>query len=192
MLLAGVFLFFGCGEEAVHLPRPRMYPRVFYPSKAYEDFRQDDCAFAFRKATYSTIEKDTFLFEGKPSSDCWFDIQTTGLNASLHCSYYSINEQSDLSSLVNDVFALAGKHNIKANYRRESPIVNQYGVTGILFEMEGPVASPLQFYLTDEKNHFFRGSLYFNAAVNPDSTRPVLQFLKQDIDTLITTFRWKN
>jgi gliding motility-associated lipoprotein GldD len=187
-----VIILQACSEETIRIPRPRMYPRVVYPDKQFGEFQKTDCAFTFRQAMYSKVVRDSFLFDGKPGSDCWFDLQVPELNASLHCSYYPITKEKTLSLLINDVFALAGKHNIKANYRKESEIVNAHGVKGILFEMEGPVASPLQFYLTDEQHHFFRASLYFNAKVDPDSTRPVLKFLRQDIDTLITSFRWKN
>ena len=149
------------------------------------------CSFGFRYADFNKIVKDSFKFEGKPADPCWFDLRSKDLNTSLHCSYYNINDKKDLSSLIDDAFNLAGKHNVKANYRKETIIENKYGVKGILFDIEGPVASPTQFYLTDEKNHFFRASLYFNSKVNPDSTAPILTFVKQDIDTLIATFRWK-
>ena len=140
---------------------------------------------------YAEIVKDSFVFEGKPFNPCWFDINVKMLNSSLHCSYYNISKDRTLSSLINDAFNIAGKHNIKANYRKETIIHNKYGVKGILFDIEGPVASPRQFYLTDEKNHFFRASLYFNSHVDPDSTAPILTFINQDIDTLIATFHWK-
>ncbi len=185
-------ILLSCEEEGVKVPRPRMYPKVDYPDKAYKDFDNKDCSFSFRQPVYSVVVQDSFQFEGRPASDCWFDIQTKNLNASLHCSYYPLSEKHNLSSLINDAFALAGKHNIKANYRRENKIETENGVKGILFEMEGPVASPVQFYLTDEKKHFFRGSLYFNARVDSDSTRPVLQFIMADIDTMITSFKWRN
>ena len=60
-----------------------------------------------------------------------------------------------------------------------------------MFDIDGPVASPTQFYLTDEDKHFFRASLYFNSKVNPDSTAQVLEFLKPEIDTLLSSFKWK-
>lgn len=180
-----------CGEETVKTPKARMYPKVIYPDKEYVLFDTTLCNFKFRFPTYGNIVKDSFIFDGQPSHPCWFDIQIPSLNASLHCSYYLITKEKDLSSLINDAFTIAGKHNIKANYRKESDIENKYGVKGIFFEIEGPVASPSQFYLTDGKDHFFRASLYFNSKVNPDSTAPVLAFLKTDIDSLITSFQWK-
>ncbi|MBK8624163.1 MAG: hypothetical protein IPN86_00890 [Saprospiraceae bacterium] len=180
-----------CSEEAIKTPKARMYPKVIYPSKSYVSFDTVLCNFNFRFPSYGKIMQDSFVFDGKPLHPCWFDIQIPELNASLHCSYYQVTKQKDLSSLINDAFTIAGKHNIKANYRKEAIILNKYGVKGVMFDIEGPVASPCQFYLTDEKDHFFRASLYFNSKVNPDSTAPVLTFIKTDIDSLIATFRWK-
>lgn len=186
-----IIFIFSCSDETIKTPKPRMYPRVVYPKKNYVNFDTTLCSFQFRYPDFNKILKDSFKFEGKPVDPCWFDLRSKDLNTSLHCSYYNINDKKSLSSLIDDAFNLAGKHNVKANYRKETIIENKYGVTGILFDIEGPVASPTQFYLTDGKNHFFRASLYFNSRVNPDSTAPVLTFVKQDIDTLIATFRWK-
>jgi len=181
-----------CESDAVKTPKPRMFPKVIYPDKFYTDFDTTTCSFTFRYPEYGNIVQDSFIFEGEPKHPCWFDIQIPSLNASLHCSYYQITKEKNLSGLINDAFTIAGKHNIKANFRKETVIDNKSNVKGVLFDIEGPVASPLQFYITDEKKHFFRASLYFNSKVNPDSTAPVLRFLKADIDTLISTFNWKN
>lgn len=191
VLLTITIVLSGCSEDAVKLPKARMYPRVIYPEKKMTDFDSTLCSFTFRLPDYCKIVKDSFLFDGQPSHPCWFDIQIPSLNASIHCSYYEISKNKSLSGLINDAFYIAGKHNIKANYRKESIIDTPDGIKGVLFDIEGPVASPVQFYLTDEKNHFFRGGLYFNSKVNPDSTAPMLTFIKSDIDTLISTFRWK-
>lgn len=173
------------------MPKPRMFPRVFYPQKSFQSFDTSLCNFKFRFPKYGKIVKDTFIFEGEPSHPCWFDIDMKELNATLHCSYYEVTTNKNLSSLINDAFFIAGKHNSRANYRRESTIKNEHSVKGLLFDIEGPVASPTQFFLTDEKSNFFRASLYFNSKVNPDSTAPVLEFIKTDIDTMIASFQWK-
>ncbi len=186
------FIFFaGCADDHIKTPKPRMFPRVTYPEKSFRQLDTLQCDFTFSIPSYCKIIRDTFIYEGRPVHQCWFDVNTPQLNASLYCSYYRITKDKSISALINDAFNIAGKHNIKANYRRETIIENKNGVKGILFDIEGPVASPVQFYLTDDKNHFFRASLYFNSKVNPDSTAPVLSFIKTDIDTLISTFRWK-
>ena len=93
--------------------------------------------------------------------------------------------------LVKDAFKLSGKHNIKANYRDEMVIKKENHVSGIIFDIAGPVASPTQFYLTDSTNHFLRGALYFNNRVEPDSMAPIYEFIKKDIAKLIETFSWQ-
>ena len=97
----------------------------------------------------------------------------------------------NFEKLRNDAFSLANKHNIKANYIDELPIEKPNGVRGFVFNIEGPVASPFQFYLTDvEDQHFLRASLYFNTQARPDSLAPVLDFVKTDLMHLINTFEW--
>jgi gliding motility-associated lipoprotein GldD len=60
-----------------------------------------------------------------------------------------------------------------------------------MFEIEGNAASNLQFYLTDSTHNFIRGALYFYAKPNYDSLAPVIDFLKKDVEHMITTFKWK-
>ena len=180
-----------CKEEGLKMPRQRMYPFIDFPSRKDTLFSKSSCNFTFPLPAYFSLRQDSFYFGEVPLHDCWFDLYNQNLGASLHCSYYDVTSRSRLDQLINDAFEITGKHNIRANARRESLISNGNGVSGILFEVDGPVASPLQFFVTDSTTHFFRASLYFNAKVNPDSTAPVLQFIRQDIDKMITGFKWK-
>lgn len=184
-----VLLLASCGEDIV-TPKTRMYPKVEFPTKKYTTYQQSSCPFTFEYPTYGVIRKDSFFFQDKVLSDCWFDIRIDSLNTSIHCNYVEISDEYSIDKLVNDAFTIAGKHNIKANARKESIIENDYGVKGLFFDIDGPVAMPVQFYVTDNKKHFFRGSLYFNAKVNPDSTAPVLAFMRQDLEKLLETFQW--
>lgn len=178
-----------CGEDPVSGPKPRMYPRVIFPQKAYQEFDTSLCHFVFRFPKYGRIIQREYIFDETPAHPCWFDIQMDSLNATLHCSYLPVSDKNELSVYVNDAFKIVDEHNIKANYRREN-LIDNGDVRGIQFDIEGPVASASQFYLSDEKKHFFRAALYLNSKVNPDSTQIVLDFIKQDLDTLIASFRW--
>ena len=60
-----------------------------------------------------------------------------------------------------------------------------------MFNIEGPAASPFQFYLTDSTHHFLRGALYFKSEAKPDSLKPMIEFMKTDIIEMINTFAWK-
>lgn len=187
LLFVGCFI--SCGNEEVYTPKPRAFPKVAYPERGFQKMDANFCAFTFDYPTYANIQQDTAFFDDRPSNPCWFDIQMPAFNAKLHCSYTPI--QGDFEKLRNDAFTLANKHNIKANYIDELPVNKPNGVSGLVFDIEGPVASPFQFYLTDTENHFLRASLYFNAKARPDSLAPILNFIKTDIMEMINTFEWK-
>ncbi len=179
-------------NDPIFVPKPRMYPRVDFPQGTMVRVQQDYCKLSFEFPDYSTTVRDSFFFDGQPADPCWFDLRIPALNAEIHCSYTAIDDKTKFDDLISDAFKLAGKHNTKANYRKESLIENKVEkVYGLLFNIEGPVATPIQFYLTDSTSNFFRGSLYFNDKVDPDSTKVLVDFLSKDINHMIETFTWR-
>lgn len=184
-------LFWSCKDEAVFIPKPRMYPKVDYPEKEYQLFDTSFCKMTFEYPVYANFQQDRYFFEDKPVDPCWFDINFSDFNGSLHCSYIPINNRKHYDKLIEDSFTMVEEHNRKANYRKEESIINENGVGGLYFSLGGEVATNMQFILTDTTNHFFRASLYFNSKVAPDSIRPIYNFVKEDIDKLIETFDWK-
>lgn len=185
-------LFVQSCEEVIYTPKPRAFPRVVYPDKIYQPFDEDYCKFTFQYPQYASIEQDTLFFNEKPADPCWFDIVLPAFDARIHCSYYPIDKVNTFDKLNADAFDLANKHNLKANYIDDLTIQKPNGVSGIAFNLEGEVASPFQFYLTDSTSHFLRGALYFNTPSRPDSLAPVVDFVKTDIMQLINTFEWKD
>jgi gliding motility-associated lipoprotein GldD len=186
-----VLLLVACNGEQNFIPKPRMYPKINFPQKGYQQLSLDYCDFTFEYPSYAHIEKDSSFFDGQPLDDCWFDIVIPSLNGKIHCSYYPIENKKRFDELIEDSFDLASKHNRKADYRDEMLIQKSNGVSGIIFEMTGPVATPVQFFLTDSINHYFRGSLYFYNQVNQDSMAPVFDYVKDDIAKLVESFEWK-
>ena len=185
-------LFCGsCAEEAAPVPKPRAYPRVIYPERSYEAFDLPGCPFTFQMPAYAQIEQDTQFFGEKPQHPCWFNVVAPQFGSTIHFSYYPVEGAKSLEQLKRDAFDLAGKHNIKANYIDELPIQRPDGTQGFAFNIEGAVASPFQFYLTDGQAHFVRGALYFNTQARPDSLAPVYDFVKTDIMEIINTLEWK-
>lgn len=185
-----IILLVACKQESTPLPKPRAYPRVDFPQKAYTSTELPDCSFAFDIPNYAKIIKDEYFFDKKAPDPCWFDLSFPQFNGKLHCSYFPIENRASFDSLVTDAFELVGKHRIKANYRDEFVINKDNGVSGILFDLNGPVASPLQFFLTDSTQHFLRGALYFENQVNPDSMSIIHDFVKDDVNKMIETFNW--
>ena len=162
-----------------------------YPEKNYQKFTEPYCNFTFEYPSYAHIEQEKSFFNEKPIHPCWFDIFMPQFDAKIHCSYYPINETNNFDQLTSDAFTMANQHNLKANYIDDLIISKPNRVGGIVFNIEGPVASPFQFFLSDSTSHFLRGALYFNTQARPDSLQPVIDFVKTDIMHMINTFDWK-
>ncbi len=186
-ILLGIIIVSACKEDTVYTPKPRMFPKVDYPEKSYITFDQDYCAMKFQMPAYAVVEKDTAFFDEKPAHPCWFDLYMKDFNGRLHFSYYPIEGQESYDKLVGDAFEFVEKHDIKANYRQETTIENKHGLSGILFDLEGPVASPIQFFLTDSTDHFIRASVYFYNQVEPDSMAPIYDYISEDVARIIET-----
>lgn len=185
-----LIVFFTACQEVSTSPKPRAYPRIIFPEKAYQSFDEDFCNFRFEYPTYAQIIQDTSFFEKAPVHPCWFDIYIAAFDCRLHCSYYPIGQDKSFEELKADAFELVNWHNKRANYIDEILIDRGNKVSGIAFDIDGPAASPFQFYLTDSTQHFMRASLYFNTQIQPDSLAPAYEFVKEDIVKLIETFTW--
>lgn len=192
VILCGLLLFLllSCQPTNPSVPRPHQYPKIEYPEKKYSSFSPEACPFQMELPSYTTIVKKDLLFDEIEANPCWFDINMPIFDAAVHCSYYPIGKEHSLDKLINDAFTMASKHNVKATFREEFVIKNQYGGGGLIFKINGPVATPYQFYLTDSTNHFLRGSLYFNSHINIDSLAPVASYIQDDIDQIINSIRW--
>ena len=106
-------------------------------------------------------------------------------------SYRDSIGKNDFEKMVNDSYNLTYKNDIKAYSIEDSVMHTANNVSGIFFKLSGNVATANQFFLSDTTQHFLRGALYFNAAPNEDSLRPVNAFLQQDMKHLINTLKWK-
>ena len=182
----------GCKEEGVQLPKPRIYPKVIYPEKAYEMLDVDGCPFTMEVPSYFKYVKDDKQNKAERKHNCWFDLYCEDLNSYIHLSYINFSGRETFDKLVADAFEMADKHNIKASSRQELKITKpEENVHGLIFEIDGPVATPLQFFMTDSTEHFIRGSLYFKSGVNRDSIAPVYDYLKVDVGRMVEGFAWR-
>ncbi|MBL0314669.1 MAG: gliding motility lipoprotein GldD [Flavobacteriales bacterium] len=183
IIATGAYFFLSHGSD---IPRPRGYFRIDLPEKSYRVY-ETACPLQMEVPNYAKVE----LFKDKMSSDsCWFNVYFPKFNARIHCSYMPVNNNMD--RLLHDAYGFAAKHEMKATALKRTIISDSLNqVYGIVYDIEGEAASQLQFFLTDSTSHFFRGSLYFFNAPNPDSIAPVLDFLREDVMHLTETIRWK-
>jgi len=167
-------------------PKPRAYFRIDLPKKEYKTF---DTAFPYT-FDYPAYGKITPRPE-KTGNPYWLNLDFPAYKGTLFISYIPIN--GNLDKLLDDSRELVNKHIPKANAIEEIDIANPaQHVYGTLFDIRGnDAASPYQFYLTDSTRHFLRGALYFRVKPNNDSLSPVIDFLRDDIDHLIESFKWK-
>jgi gliding motility-associated lipoprotein GldD len=187
-----LLFFLACGNDTSNaVPKPRTYPRVDFPVKEYKMVGREMCRFAFEMPVYAEIEDYSGEIEGVENNHCWFDIVIPEFNGKIHCSYYEINKKNSLDSLIYDSFTLVGKHTIKAQYIKETRLDLKDNVSGVLFNLTGPAASPTQFFLTDSTRHFLRGSLYFENKTQVDSMQIIYDFVNRDIEHILNTFHWK-
>ncbi|MEY2925242.1 MAG: hypothetical protein RLZZ337_1792 [Bacteroidota bacterium] len=169
-----------------YTPKPNAYPRVIYPEKAYVA-SETNCPFSFEIPVYSKLVP--YSYEPRP---CWYNLEYTPFNATLHLSYVTFKGINELDSLTEDAYKLAFKHISKAEEIIEREVSDSTkGLYGMIYDLEGKTATPLNFYLTDRKSNFFRGSFYFNTKTERDSVLPIYQFLNEDILRTIQSFQFK-
>ena len=195
LLLCACVLIASCyacdTDRPVYNPKPRGYPKIEFPVKSYLSVSPTSCPFSFERAEYAKFIRDTLFFNERPENECWFDLFIPALNGTIHCSYYEINKANSLDKLITDAHTLSNKHGIKAEYIDDFKVSKAGKVYGNVMNIEGDVATPFQFYLTDSTSHFLRGSLYVKAQINSDSLAPIYEYLKRDAMHMINTFEWE-
>ncbi len=179
-------MLISCDSEDVATPKPRAYFRIAFPEKKYISY-DSVCPFTFDMPSYSQIEND----DNPIAEPCWINLVFAPFQAKLHISYREI--KNDLPQLLANTYELAAKHQVKASGIETQPISKEKSkVYGLIYNIEGNAACPLQFFVTDSTTHYLRGALYFNASPNADSIAPVLNFLRKDVLQFIESFQWKS
>lgn len=185
ILLALFFLTTGACDSD-YTPKPRGYFRIDLPQHGYRKF-DTVFPFTFEYPVYATLMPDN----SKMAEPYWINIRYNPFHATLHLSYKFV--RGNLSQYLEDSRTLVNKHIQKASAITQREFTNpDQRVFGLVYDIRGSdAASSYQFYVTDSLSEFVRGALYFNLVPNNDSLAPVIDFLKEDIDHLIGTFKWK-
>ncbi|RZJ81738.1 MAG: gliding motility lipoprotein GldD [Flavobacterium sp.] len=183
-----VLILTACTGESTNTPKPKGYFRIKFPEKKYQTYNAN-CAFTFEYPVYSNMVVDT----DKNAQPCWNNLNFPQFNGQLHLTYHGVFSAEGYNKMTELARELAMKHTVKAS-AIDQKLINypDRKVYGVYYTIEGNTASSVQFFLTDSAKHYFRGALYFNERPQYDSIQPVVKFIKQDIDKLIETFRWKD
>lgn len=196
ILLCGGLIAVGCEGDRLPIPKPRTYPKVDYPTRDYISFDKNYCAFTFEYPDYMIFERDSVLINQKAKHPCWFILRVPSLNGNIHFTYTDIggtNADDNLLKIIQDSYTLTEKHNIKATGRTETPFTDvERNLFGITYQVDGNVASPYHFVVTDSVKHAVWASLYFNSQPNADSLAPIAAFVQKDMEHIINTIHWNN
>jgi gliding motility-associated lipoprotein GldD len=186
-IVAAVLCLAACKGNHDYSPKPRGYFRIIFPKKRYRMYNEA-CPFTFVYPTYAKVEPDT-----KPDAKpCWLNMRFPQFNGTLHLSYEHIKSKKEFDELVEDAHKLTFEHTVKATSIDQGIIAYpDRNVYGIYYTVDGNAASSVQFFLTDSTKNYIRGALYFYTEPRLDSIQPVLTFVKQDVDLMIKSFRWK-
>jgi gliding motility-associated lipoprotein GldD len=179
VLFSSILLFFNCREEENPLPYGQI--RIELPTTVYA-LDSVNCPYSFYMNTAAQWE---------PKENCWGDIYYPSIKARMQLTYKSL--EGNIEKLLSESQDLAFTHASKASGIQEKVYMNvENKVYGILYRMSGDAASGTQFYVTDSTNHFLRGVVYIYAAPNPDSLKPVDDFMASEVIQLMETLTWKN
>jgi gliding motility-associated lipoprotein GldD len=175
----------GCKDQVL-IPKPPTYLKLDLPEHSYQIY-SSPCGYSFEASSLFEV-KDVYDTTGIIT--CHKDIKIPKLNAVMHFSFIPMKEP--LSTYVNFSNDKVDEHKLKATAIEDEQIIrSKDNVFGTFFELQGDVASPFQFYLTDSTDNFVSGVIYFNNRPNYDSLRPTLDYLKIDLMQMMKTFKWK-
>lgn len=171
--------------ETNFTPKPQTYLRLELPEPTYVNFN-DSCSYSF---SLSKLYKAENAPDQGPGT-CHKRIDLGPLNGTAYIRYWEMTEP--LSYYVNSANDEIDKHKLKAdNIINETIIRPEERVFGSFFELQGDVATPFQFYLTDSTSRFLYCEVLFNSSPNYDSLRPSLDYLKRDLNEFMNTVEWK-
>ena len=168
-------VFFSCNET--YLPKQKAYFAPSFENKEFTLFT-DNCNNEFLINSLSTV------------------------NEVSNCSYEIIYENYKAKIFINSVESDLKDINIQ-EFFNEKLFENSNLLTGLWkvymilmtkyffksIHIIGDTPSNIQFYITNNKNKFFTGSLYFNSKPNYDSLLPYIDYIGDDIK-MVDSFTW--
>lgn len=186
-LLVITFALSAC-QEYTPVPRKHGFHRIDLPDEAdrqYKKLAVSSCPFEFEYPDFGEITRSM-------EDSCWTDIQMMPFDLKWHVTYRDVNETGkDLSTHFEEYRKLIYKHTKKATRIEESPLIGPRG-QGTFFEIYGNVGTPAQvFYADTNQSQVMMVSIYFQTALRNDSLRPVINYMKEEMQHAVETLNWK-
>lgn len=180
----GLFLFIFSCNESNYLPREKGFLRLEFEKPTYDTFSNESSGLNFiYNDAYSTFEI---------VSDEKIVLGYKDIKISIVLSDVELENLSSFEESLQNFYMFLEPHRKKSNQisikEFTSADNNRFAK---VFEMRGPVASPLQFYVTDSTNHFLFGSMNIMEKSDYDSIYPSIMYVKNDIFSIIESVNWE-
>ncbi|MEL6131919.1 MAG: hypothetical protein AAFR59_01005 [Bacteroidota bacterium] len=186
VIILGILGMMGC-EEYIPYARKYGYPRIDTPApskRVYQTFDLTNCPVRFDYPSIGEVARTM------PDS-CWVDVKMTPFNLTWHITYRKIPSGSDIDRQREDHRKLVYKHSQKAT-RIQEILIEEPQTKGILYEVYGEVGTPVQAFLYDStQTQVALLNIYFQTAEGMDSLAPVIQYMKEELNHTLETFRWE-
>ncbi len=146
-------------------------------------------SFPFR---FEVSDQAIFSARKNKEGEYFCDVKYPAFDAQLYCTWHALTPESFIR-FAEESRRLVYSHTDVATAIDEKFYSNdRAGVFGFLYDIKGPVATPLQVALTDSTRYFFNASLYFNATPNTDSIAPYLEYIRKDVIRMMESFTPSN
>ena len=162
------------------MPKPSGMLALDYPTPNYQAI-VSDCPFDFDINSLSSIDLQ---------SNCFFSLSYPSMKAKVYMSYFDLR-QHNIDDLIKDFNDRLIDHTRQQARIQESSYESiEQQKYGRFFEITANAPSNLHYMVTDQKNHFISGLLFFSATPNYDSLYPAVQYIKNDLRQLTESLTW--
>ena len=177
LVIVPLLVIGSCQEPVV--VKPAALLRLDYPLPNYAPVGSD-CAFTFYKNDWAQLSI---------KNGCNMTLDYPQMKAALYLTYLPVTE--NLNQLISDAQKRTYDHTVRATDIIEQALVDPVRrVYGMYYAINGEAATQAQFYVTDSTRHFVAGALYFKTKPNFDSLYPAIDYIREDIKTLMETVIW--
>ena len=182
-----IVICISCGNDP-YIPKPKAFLRLEYPKPLYQEV---DIGLPFTFEKNSLANNIGIVKSSRDKKTLGFEVTYPTIKATVFLTYKKI-DSTNLQTFIRDAQNITESHAKKAVGIKPFEYENfENKVYGMFYEVDGNVASQAQFYVTDSVNHFLTGSLYFYVKPNYDSILPAAHYIKEDIQHIMETLKWK-
>lgn len=187
LVILGILLGACKSSNKEYSPKPRGFNRIDLPQHSYQTLPNEH-PYSFEYSKEAIIQLDSF----KNAEPHWIIVYYPKLNTRIQFTYKKVNNDlGSLQKMMGDAAKLAFNHDKKAYSITDKLLITKSGKKAVIFELEGEVPSPYQFFVTDSTKHYLRGAVYLMTATENDSLKPIIDYMKVDSRHILETLKWQ-